>query len=488
MSAPRRYRGPSWWPLGHLLYARERPGVGRVLILWIVVTVVAVVSAVLEATFNWSGMPLRLGGVTIAVTVYPPAFLTVPLAVWLGPLWGAIPAYVATLASALTSGMGLGVSALFALASPVEVLVLWGSMVTLGVHPDLVRWQDLRRYLLIAILAPTASSLAALIWNNVHQLDLLEGQRVWQGWVIGDFILITLLAPLFHWAGPSVRHWLDQQFADPPHREMNYRRSLVLVGSLVVIMVALVLEGMIMIVNSLDLSANLVTASGEPLYPRLREIGLYLGLLVAVMVVTTGTFTAALARRSERHRRVALRDSLTGAYGRQAFGHLFQREADRSRRLGKSIALIYFDLDRFKAVNDTYGHEIGDRVLRQVVRRVRIVSRDHDLIFRWGGEEFVLVLPHTDAADAVALAERIRIAVAAEPILSEEGRPPVWLTLSLGTAGAQHPVDADSLLRRADAACYLAKHRGRNRAEGGDHVGGGLGAKPPGDATGRREG
>jgi diguanylate cyclase (GGDEF)-like protein len=464
----RFYRGPAWWSLGRLRTVTGSAGMRRVLAFWLTLSALAIISALLEAKFNWSGMPISAGGVTIGLTIYPPVLFIVPLALWLGPVWGALPAYCATLASAVSSGMPIATSALFALSTPVEVLILWGSMVTLDIHPDLERWSDVRRYLLVALIAPTASSLAALIWNNVHQLDLIEGQRIWQGWVLGDFLLISALIPVFRWGGSPIRHWLDHLFEEPPHREPNYRRSMIVVATIIVIMVVIVLQGVVMIADSVNLSLDAVTTRGQPLLPHLKEVGLFLGLLFTVLVVITGTFTATLARVSERHRSVALRDTLTGAYSRRAFSDIFQREADRSRRLGRGISLIYFDIDRFKPVNDQHGHETGDKVLQQVVRRVRIASRDHDLLFRFGGEEFLLLLPHSDPDDALALAERIRIAVAAEAILHERGRQPIWTTLSLGAAGTIHyPANPDALIRQADAACYVAKHRGRNRVAGG---------------------
>ncbi|NNG16016.1 MAG: GGDEF domain-containing protein [Gemmatimonadales bacterium] len=479
----RFYRGPAWWPLGRLRTVPGSAGMRRVLVFWLSLSTLAITSALLEAKFDWSGMPISAGGLTVGLTIYPPVLFTVPLALWLGPVWGALPAYFATLASAVSSGMPIATSALFALSTPLEILILWGSMVTLDIHPDLERWGDVRRYLLVGLIAPTASSLAALIWNNVHQLDLIEGQRIWQGWVLGDFLLIGALIPIFRWGGPPIRHWLDHLFEEPPQREPNYRRSMIVVATIIVIMVVIVLQGMAMIADSVNLSPDAVTTRGEPLLPHLKVVGLFLGLLFTVMVVTTGTFTATLARVSERHRSVALRDTLTGSYSRQAFTDIFQREADRSRRLRRGISLIYFDIDRFKPINDQHGHETGDKVLQQVVRRVRIASRDHDLLFRFGGEEFVLLMPHSDPADALALAERVRIAVAAEAILHERGRQPIWTTLSLGTAGTTHyPANPEALIRQADAACYLAKHRGRNRVAGGaelDDAGDGSEASMP---------
>jgi diguanylate cyclase (GGDEF)-like protein len=157
---------------------------------------------------------------------------------------------------------------------------------------------------------------------------------------------------------------------------------------------------------------------------------------------------------------------LTGCFNRRAFYELFPREVDRARRLGEGVAVIFLDLDHFKGINDRYGHETGDRVLQQLSARLRGIIRETDLLFRWGGEEFVILLPHTSAAEAPVLGERIRAGVAERPFAASESHPSVAVTVSVGVAGtAAWPVDPDALLARADTACYRAKERGRNRVE-----------------------
>ena len=193
---------------------------------------------------------------------------------------------------------------------------------------------------------------------------------------------------------------------------------------------------------------------------------MFLGLLVVLAVVTTMIFAGVLARRGERERHVALRDPLTGAFNRRAFYTLFEKESDRSRRVGAGIALVFLDIDHFKRLNDSYGHQIGDRVLEQLAHRIQHTLREHDLLFRWGGEEFVVLLPHSSESDATVVAERIRHAVSDEPLVRSDVPQPLRVTLSLGVAAtASLPVDADALLARADAATYLAKYNGRDRVE-----------------------
>lgn len=459
------YRGPNWWPLALVWDGLHRSGVRHVTAVWLLLGGLAVLSAVLEARLGWSGMPIRLGSLTIGFSVYPPIFPAILLAIWIGPMWGVVPAYLATLVSGLVGGMSLEVAALFALTTPLEVMIVWGSMVTLNIHPDLDRSSDFWQYLIVVLMAATASSLAVLIWNQTRQLDLAQGRLVWEGWVIGDFLqLAVLVPPTLHFLGGPVRRLVDRKFGVPPRHEFSYTRSVVLVVILLGMLGAMVFQGVGMIVEALEESLPVLTAQGATLLERLAEVGLFLGLLFTVSLLATFLFSSSLARISERERTEGLRDTLTGCFNRRAFRELFQKEAERSRRLGQGIAVIFFDVDHFKQINDEFGHEMGDEVLRRLPRRVRGVMREHDLLFRWGGEEFVALLPHTGAADAEFLAERIRRAVAETPLVTHGVARPVGVTLSLGTAGTEeYPASPDLLIARADRASYVAKHEGRNR-------------------------
>jgi diguanylate cyclase (GGDEF)-like protein len=432
---------------------------------WVAAGLFAVGLAVHEAAFDWSRFSVPVGEATVSVSVYPPLLVTLLLALWLGPTWGSIPAYLSTLLSALYAGLPWQVAALFAFATPVELVIVWGSMVVLDVHPDLPRRRDVWRFVAVATIAATASSLAGLIWIEARGLDLLAGERLWQGWILGDILQMCILAPpLLRIFGPRVRAWVDGQFPVPPRYALSYTRSAGLVLVIVLLMTAIVFQGVGMITQSLHIPADARTPSGELLLPRLREMLTFMALLVLVTIATTTTFASAIARQGERERNVGRHDALTGALNRRAFYPAFEKELDRSQRLGLGLSVIFFDVDRFKSLNDTFGHEMGDEVLRQLVRRVQSVVREHDLLFRWGGEEFVILMPHTAPADAPHLAERIRAAVAAVPLVQQYVAEPITVTLSLGTAGtADRGANPDVLVARADQACYLAKQHGRNR-------------------------
>jgi diguanylate cyclase (GGDEF)-like protein len=439
----------------------------RIAALGVVVLAASMTTGMLNVAWDWNGIPLRLGAIELPVTIYPPFVLSLLAAVWLGPTWGLVPAYAANLAGALVGGLGPGAALLFALAGALEVLIFWGSMVTLNISPELRRWRDLARFALVCLIAPITASLAVLIWNTAHGLDPEAGFKIWKGWVFGDILqALLVVAPLLHFVGPRVRPWIDRQFATPPRYEVTYTRAALIAAVTFSLIAVLVFVGIYTLQESLDLDATARTPSGQMLVPRLREMQLYLGVLVAALTVAASVFSTVLARMGERQRGLSRRESLTGCFNRRAFYELFPREVDRARRLGQGIALVFLDIDHFKTINDRHGHETGDRVLQQLSARLRGIIRETDLLFRWGGEEFVILMPHTGPGEGSALGERIRVAVAERPFAASDSHPEVAVTVSLGVAGTTSwPIDPDALLARADAACYRAKERGRNRVE-----------------------
>ena len=318
----------------------------------------------------------------------------------------------------------------------------------------------------MCLIAPITASLAILLWNTARGLDTTDGLRVWRGWVIGDILqALLVVAPLLHVLGPRARNWIDRQFASPPRYQVTYTRAAMLAAVTFGMIAVLVFIGIFKLHESLELDPAARTRGGQLLVERLREMQLYLGVLVASLTVAAGVFSTVLARMGERQRSLSRRESLTGCFNRRAFYELFPREVERARRLGQGVAIVFVDIDHFKAINDRHGHETGDRVLQQLSARLRGIIRETDLLFRWGGEEFVVLLAaHACRARRPVLAERIRAAVAERSFAASEAHPDVAVTVSVGVAGTSAwPVDPDALLASADAACYQAKALGRNR-------------------------
>jgi diguanylate cyclase (GGDEF)-like protein len=158
---------------------------------------------------------------------------------------------------------------------------------------------------------------------------------------------------------------------------------------------------------------------------------------------------------------LASTDALTGLVNRRRFEEVAAQAIDDGRRHGYPVAFVLCDLDRFKQVNDRYGHDAGDAVLRHVARLLRVDLRGADGVGRWGGEEFALVLPHTDLDGAAALAERIRRRVAVTPAAIDGG--PLACSVTLGVALVEPPESLAQVFLRADAALYRGKAEGRDR-------------------------
>jgi diguanylate cyclase (GGDEF)-like protein len=170
-----------------------------------------------------------------------------------------------------------------------------------------------------------------------------------------------------------------------------------------------------------------------------------------------------LLQAQEALREQATHDGLTGLWNRTSILEILQKEAARSERDSLPLAVLMADLDNFKKINDTYGHLAGDSVLRESARRMRNNVRNYDAIGRYGGEEFLIVLPGCDEAGSMAQAERLRDSIGSNPIPTSVGEIGVTCSIGLSWSANTQPAATKSLLRLADAALYSAKRSGRNR-------------------------
>jgi two-component system cell cycle response regulator len=171
-----------------------------------------------------------------------------------------------------------------------------------------------------------------------------------------------------------------------------------------------------------------------------------------------------LRRNVQLSLEMAITDQLTGLHNRRYMASHLDNLLTQSTRAGKPLAFVIMDIDYFKSVNDNYGHDIGDEVLREFAKRIGSNVRGIDLACRYGGEEFVVVMPETDAAYAYAVAERLRKSIETTPVDITSPPGKLNITISIGIAASEGAGDtADKLLRRADQALYSAKRSGRNR-------------------------
>ncbi len=210
---------------------------------------------------------------------------------------------------------------------------------------------------------------------------------------------------------------------------------------------------------TLRLLATLLPLANEGLLTPTRVQTIYVvGNALMIIALALGLILLAAERVRGELEHLATRDTLTGAMTRRVLIDAGGQELERCRRHGRSMALIVMDIDHFKEVNDTHGHQTGDRVLVDFVGRVASLLRRPDLLVRFGGEEFVVLLPETTLEDALAVAARI-LARVAQP---QDDLP--GITVSIGvTTNQPDDTKIDTLLTRADRALYQAKVEGRNR-------------------------
>jgi diguanylate cyclase (GGDEF)-like protein len=185
------------------------------------------------------------------------------------------------------------------------------------------------------------------------------------------------------------------------------------------------------------------------------------------MIETFATQTSAAIENAllfKQKERLAITDGLTGLFNHRYFSELAEKELSRAVRYQKPLSFIMIDLDFFKQVNDNFGHLKGDQILQQISKNCLKILRKIDIISRYGGEEFCVLLPETDIKEAVAVAERLREAIGSSQLVTKEGVVKVTGSLGVSSLGMCEP-EIKNLIDCADKALYEAKKTGRNQVK-----------------------
>ena len=242
------------------------------------------------------------------------------------------------------------------------------------------------------------------------------------------------------------------------------RRATFLILAVLALGTAITLTGARMLARSILAPVNEIKQGAERLSA--GDFAYRVAVASCGELARLGTTFNAMAEKLASNRaalvELAVRDGLTGIYNHREFQRHLGVELEESRRSGDPLAMLLMDVDRFKSVNDTQGHQAGDAVLRGVTARLSQAARPTDLVARYGGDEFVILLPRTSRSGAMAMAERIRGLVATPAAAGETRTPDV--TVSIGIAVCpDHAQSKDDLIREADDALYAAKHAGGNQ-------------------------
>ncbi|MBB3232040.1 GGDEF domain-containing protein [Halomonas stenophila] len=310
-------------------------------------------------------------------------------------------------------------------------------------------------------------------WRELVTLSntILSGESIRVNAIVGEDIeeFELLINRLAHQLGTV--HDIVRIRNEKTHQQAlaSLTLSEYLAGAGLVISIICSLLGVVVINRSLVSSMDQL-ASGSMRFSdgdREHQVEVHIPRELANVADAFNQMMKQIREQEDTLERMAITDGLTGLYNRREFDRLLGEEVRRAERYGKSVSLIIGDIDHFKTFNDSYGHQAGDEAIRSVGQTLSENLREADKACRFGGEEFVIILPECDAEAARQVAERVRNAVEAR-IFHIDGERTAQVTISLGVATSAGNSDTpETLLKRADLALYKAKEHGRNRVKTG---------------------
>ena len=475
---PPRYRTLSPWKLWRHGTAGE-----RTLLLggWGLLVLLSVVLGLASVIGRWSGLPLQLGGVQVYITLYPPLLICLWLSLCWGWRWGAVPAYLATLSLALYAGMPWYWALLFACANPLGFAIMVMGYQAIPMRRELRDLSALLFYVQLSFVASIFSSSGALIWWYTNGIDRTAMLAIWQGWWLGSFVQsLFIVGPLMALGWPAIDAWQARRPSLMSTPARDPRRAVLRL--LAAVTAAVIAYGFLTLHLSSAQLEHLRSQPGAALGPALEVMqqsswvffGVF-SLIVLFMAFfgyqlfvhwqrSVDQLLAELHHANRGLETLAHTDALTGLLNRRAADERLFAEWHRTVRTGSGATLVMLDIDHFKQINDRYGHLAGDTVIRTLAQAIKDEVREMDVASRYGGEEFLVILPQTAASGARGFAERLRQRVEACEAVHAGERIRFTISLGLAELKALDPAHL-SALDRADQALYSAKKAGRNRTE-----------------------
>ncbi len=447
---------------------------------WVITLLLSISLGLASIIYEWSGIPIHLGGMDLNITIYPPLIFCTFWVFWLGFWWGFIPAYLSTLVLALYSGMPFSWSLMFAFADPLGLAVMAMVYRAIPVAFDMKTINSVVVFCAVAFISGIIGSTGSFIWSYTNSISISEVYPIWQGWWLGAFLQnVVIVAPVLALFTSAVLKWRGkalqrEHLCSQVNQTKILRMSAVILVGLLIYVYSSIKLGVIQLEAALE-QGNLQGISDAA--ATFSESTTLLFFVIAAIIFTASFFalkvfsywiqslneSAEKLRISNRElEKLSKYDSLTGLYNRRAWEVLIDNEFKRCIREKCTSTLLLLDIDFFKRVNDTYGHQVGDDVIRMVSKSLQDIKRESDIAGRYGGEEILVVLPHTDIPGALYLAERIRHKISSTPITYKGEK--IFVTVSLGLAALRTGFSGyHQWITEADRALYQAKLSGRNQ-------------------------
>lgn len=450
---------------------------------WFALVLASIALGLLSVIKSWSGIPLDFGGVTVYITVYPTLIICLFLTLTCGWRWGAIPAYLSTLSLALYSGMPWHWAIIFACANPLGFAILAVGYQAIPANKNLRDSNSLLFYIQLSFVASIFSSSGALIWCYTNHIDRTALLAIWQGWWLGAFLQsVFIVGPLLALLWPKIARWQQHHPAYLRLASGNVRRSVLrLLGAITIGVLVYGAATIQLASNQLDraliTSSSSMSAEVSNAIMILQQTTWVFFWVFAMIILFIAFFGYQLFTRWQRSTNellsdlhsaneslecLAQTDGLTGLLNRRTMDERLSSEWLRASRMGSGGALVILDIDHFKNINDHYGHAAGDAVIRSIAQAIQAEARGMDIASRYGGEEFVILLPQTDAEGALQFAERMRNRIATTAAYHETKELRATISLGVAIFSAQD-TSFSAWLARADQALYRAKEAGRNR-------------------------
>lgn len=454
----------------------------RFVILWLVSCALIIPSSVITRFLELTGLEITVGGVSIFFTLYIPMLVCIPMVFWFGYFWAAIPAYLSTFTVAYFGGMPTSWILLFSFANPLSLAFYY---LSISITPMDLRsnlFVSLIGFVLISLVASLAGSTGSFIWAFANQVGLNNALPIWQGWWVGGWLQATILVlPMLYFLGPRVAnlsHSLKLQTA--VNASNSYKVLALVTITFVMVLIGYVMTARFIGIRQLEALKEVMPGEGNllninnaisgmsyPLFILLAVMVALIFLAYRAIVYWSGALQNAnelLVEKNAELEKLATIDTLTQLLVRRKVMEVAAAEFDRALRHSLGLSIMMIDIDKFKRINDEHGHLVGDQVIFGVAERIKQSVRPYDSAGRYGGEEFIVILPETEVKEANCIAQRILANVASTPIKSEGCE--LSVTVSIGVASLSwEEMKLNGLIERADQALLSAKREGRNRVK-----------------------